>query len=83
MFVILLSTCQKFVSKVFNNNINNNNDNNNNNNNDNNSNDNKVEEIVLPRILQYSFLSIVQNTLHSSGEVRLKSSGMRSANYVC
>ena len=32
--------------------------NNKNNNNDNNSNDNKVEEIVLPRILQYPFLSI-------------------------
>ena len=48
---MLLLTCQKFVSKVFNNN-------NSNNNNDDNSND-KVEEIVLPRILQYSFLSIV------------------------
>ena len=33
--------------------------NNKNNNNDDNSNDNKVEEIVLPRILQYPFLSIV------------------------
>ena len=33
--------------------------NNNNNNNDDNSKDNKAEEIVLPRILQYSFLSIV------------------------
>ena len=32
--------------------------NNKNNNNDDNSNDNKVEEIVLPRILQYPFLSI-------------------------
>ena len=70
MFVILLLTCQKFVSKVFNNNNNNNNndndndnDNNNNDNNNNNNgdniNDNKVEEIVLPHILQYSFLSIV------------------------
>ena len=74
MFVILLLTCQKFVSKVFNNNTNtttttttttttnnnNNNDNeNNNNNNGDNINDNKVEEIVLPRILQYSFFSIV------------------------
>ena len=76
MFVILLSTRQKFVSKVFNNNTNNNN-------NDDNSNDNKVEEIVLPRILQYSFLSMVQNTLHCSVEVRLKSSGIGSANYVC
>ena len=56
LFVVLLLTCQKFVSKVFT--INNNN-NNKNNNNDNNSNDKKVEEIVLPRILQYSFLSIV------------------------
>ena len=68
MFVILLLTCQKFVSKVFNNNDNDNNNNNNNSNNNNNndnnnngdnSNDNKVEKIVLPRILQYSFLSIV------------------------
>ena len=41
------------------NNNNNNINNNNNNNNDDNSNDNKVEEIVLPRILQYSFLGIV------------------------
>ena len=32
--------------------------NNKNKNNDDNSNDNKVEEIVLPRILQYPFLSI-------------------------
>ena len=32
--------------------------NNKNNNNDDNSNDNKVEEIVLPCILQYPFLSI-------------------------
>ena len=74
MFVILLLTCQKFVSKVFNNNTNtttttttttttnnnnNDNENNNNNNNGDNINDNKVEEIVLPRILQYSFFSIV------------------------
>ena len=50
---MLLLTCQKFVSKVFDNN-----NNNNNNNNDDKSNDNNVEEIVLPRILQYSFLSI-------------------------
>ena len=42
----------KFV-KVFNNNNNNNNDD------DDNSNDNKAEEIDLPRILQYSFLSFV------------------------
>ena len=73
--------------KCYNNNNKSNNDNNNhnndNNNNDNNSNDNKVEEIVLPRILQYSFFSIVWNTLHCSVEVRLKSSGMRLANYAC
>ena len=54
LLVILLLTCHKFVSKVFNNN-----NNNNNNNNEDNSNDDKVEEIVLPRILQYSFLIIV------------------------
>ena len=54
----------EFVSKVFDNNSNNNNNNNdnnnnninnnnNNNNNDDNSNENKVEETVLPSILQY------------------------------
>ena len=51
----MLSTCQKFVSKVFNINTNSKN----NNNNDDNSNDINVEEIVLPRTRQYSFLSIV------------------------
>ena len=68
LFVILLLPCQKFVRKVFHNNNNNNNSNNNNNNTNNNNNnnnngdngnDNKVEEIILPRIVQYSFLSIV------------------------
>ena len=54
LFVILLLPCQKFVSKVFHNN-----NNNNNNNNGDNGNDKKVEEIILPRIVQYSFLSIV------------------------
>ena len=60
MLVILLLTCQKFVGKVFNNNDDDdNNDDNNNNDDDDNSSDNKVEEIALPFILQYSFLSIV------------------------
>ena len=59
MLVILLLTCQKFVGKVFNNNDDDDNKNNNNNNDDDNSSDNKVEEIALPFILQYSFLSIV------------------------
>ena len=54
----MLLTCQKFVSKVFNDNNNNNNNNNDNNNNDDNGNDNSVEEIVLPRIPQYSFLTL-------------------------
>ena len=58
MLVILLLTCQKFVGKVFNNNDDDDNKNNNNNDDDNSS-DNKVEEIALPFILQYSFLSIV------------------------
>ena len=58
MLVILLLTCQKFVGKVFNDNDDDDNKNNNNNDDDNSS-DNKVEEIALPFILQYSFLSIV------------------------
>ena len=59
MLVILLLTCQKFVGKVFNNNDDEDNNDNNNYDDDDNSSDKKVEEIALPFILQYSFLSIV------------------------
>ena len=59
MLVILLLTCQIFVGKVFNNNDDDDNNDNNNNDDDDNSSDKKVEEIALPFILQYSFLSIV------------------------
>ena len=51
----MLSICQKFVSKVFNNNTNSKN----NNNNDDNGNDTNVEEIVLPHTRQYRHLCIV------------------------
>ena len=52
------NTTTTTTTTTTNNNNNNDNENNNNNNGDN-INDNKVEEIVLPRILQYSFFSIV------------------------
>ena len=56
--VINLSEITIIIIIIINNN-NNNNNNNNKSNNDDNSNDNKVEEIILRRILQYSFLGIV------------------------